>query len=107
MFRDQLAENADDPKVRERQITAPDDLTLTKAVEIAFKVESAAEFASQLAGHAPSQPRLTAQQIGCPSQSPSPVSLHDDSGVNLMGRQRTSACQSYSSHATRAQKCPA
>lgn len=47
MISDPLAEHTNDPKNRERLITAPGDLTLTKAVEIAF--ESAAEFASQLA----------------------------------------------------------
>lgn len=58
MIRDQLAEHTNDSKVREILITASDDLTITKAVEIAFKVDSAVEFASQLAGHTLSQPRL-------------------------------------------------
>ncbi|KAJ8375478.1 hypothetical protein SKAU_G00060580 [Synaphobranchus kaupii] len=112
MIWDQLAEHTNDPKIRERLITVPDDLTLTKAIEIEFKVESAAEFASQLASHAPSQPGLVAQQIRHPPRSLSPVSLHDDSEVNLVGRQRTSVRQSCgncgsSSHATRAQNCPA
>ncbi|KAJ8356570.1 hypothetical protein SKAU_G00193640 [Synaphobranchus kaupii] len=112
MIRDQLAEHRNDPKIRERLITAPDDLTFTKAIEIAFKVESAAEFASQLASHAPSQSGLVTQQIRHPPRSLSPVSLHDDSEMKLVGRQRTSARQSCgncgsSSHATRAQNCPA
>lgn len=112
MIRDQLAEHTNDPKIRERLITSPDDLTLAKAIEIAFKVESAAGFAAQLASHAPSQSGLVAQQIRHPPRSLSPVSLQDDSEVNLVGRQRTSAHQGCgncgsSSHATRAQNCPA
>ena len=44
-----LAEHTNNLKVREKLLMSPDDLTLTKAVEIAFQLESAAGLASQRA----------------------------------------------------------
>ena len=111
MIRDQLAEHTNNHKVRERLIMSPDDLTLNKALEMAFQIEAAAGFASQLAGASSPIPALTAQQVESPSRPPSPDSLQDASQVNYAGRQRPSGqrcgnCGS-SSHASRAQNCPA
>ena len=113
MKRDQLAEHTTSAKIREKLITSPDDLTLTAAIEVAFKVESAAGFASQLATQLAPPPPMTTQQVHNPSRSPSPVPFQDDSDVNRIGRQqRTFSRQTCgncgsSSHATRAQNCPA
>lgn len=49
MIRDQLAEHTIDPKLREKLLTAPDDLSLSKAVDMAFQLESAAQLASRTA----------------------------------------------------------
>jgi hypothetical protein len=48
MIRDQLAEHAAHPKIREKLIMSPDDLTLKKALEIALQIEKATELTSQV-----------------------------------------------------------
>uniref|UniRef100_A0A8C5DFI1 Retrotransposon gag domain-containing protein n=1 Tax=Gouania willdenowi TaxID=441366 RepID=A0A8C5DFI1_GOUWI len=52
-IRDQLAEHAADHKLRERLLLSPDDTTLSKAVEMAFQLESAALLASRLTATGP------------------------------------------------------
>uniref|UniRef100_A0A3Q1EX16 Retrotransposon gag domain-containing protein n=1 Tax=Acanthochromis polyacanthus TaxID=80966 RepID=A0A3Q1EX16_9TELE len=73
MIRDQLAEHATDLKLCEKLFMAPDDTTLSKAVEIAFQLESAALLASQLAASdlAPSHPAsLAAQTVAVATEPP-------------------------------------
>ncbi|KAL0150690.1 hypothetical protein M9458_053994, partial [Cirrhinus mrigala] len=48
MIRDQLIEHTNNNKIRETLLLQPDDLTLYKAIAIAFQVESAAECAATL-----------------------------------------------------------
>uniref|UniRef100_A0AAY4C3E4 Retrotransposon gag domain-containing protein n=1 Tax=Denticeps clupeoides TaxID=299321 RepID=A0AAY4C3E4_9TELE len=57
-IRDQLAEHTNNPRIREKLIMSSDDLTLAKAVELAFQMESAAELASRLAPHLPHLKRV-------------------------------------------------
>ena len=111
LIRDQLAEHTNNPRVREKLIMSPDGLTLSKAVEIAFQIESAAALATQLSATPPPLPQFTAQQIECPPAPPTPPPPDDAHQVNYTARQqhpsqRCGNCGS-SSHATRAQNCPA
>ena len=109
LIRDQLAEHTNSSKVQERLLSAPDDLTLIKAIEIAFQVETAAELTSKLAGSAlfPSTTTVTTHEVG-PSlwpESPdvsqaghspwlkSPPACQACSGVNLTERPRESPCR--------------
>ena len=48
MIRDQLIERTTQAKIRETLLLESDDLTLAKAVAIAFQIESAAECAAKL-----------------------------------------------------------
>lgn len=41
LIRDQLAEHTNNPRIPEKSIMSPDDLTVNKAVEIAFQIETA------------------------------------------------------------------
>ena len=59
MIREQLAEHATHPKIHEKLIMSPDDLTLKKALEIALQIEKATEPTSQPASRGFSQPTLT------------------------------------------------
>ncbi|XP_041926596.1 uncharacterized protein LOC121690230 [Alosa sapidissima] len=100
MIRDQLAEHATHPKIREKLIMSPDDLTLKKATELT----------SQLASRAPPQPALT-QHVD-PERSPSPASSDTDTGINYTARTRSQPRRSCgncgsSSHMSRAPTCPA
>uniref|UniRef100_A0A3Q3F321 Retrotransposon gag domain-containing protein n=1 Tax=Labrus bergylta TaxID=56723 RepID=A0A3Q3F321_9LABR len=63
LIRDQLAEHAIDPKVREKLLMSADDLTLSRAVEIAFQFESTARLASQLTPESHSPPGLVTQTV--------------------------------------------
>ncbi len=122
MICDQLIEHTNDTKVRETLLLEPDDLSLSRAITIALRIESAA--ACALA--------LTKQQTiaDCPAPSPMPPSIlqpsqndtlaaADSSAVMLLRRQQRSRprpqaqasrpcdnCGS-SSHLSRAQNCPA
>lgn len=58
MMRDQLAEHTTSPRLRETLFMSPDNLTLSKAVELAFQLESAAQL--QLAVSGPPSPRPAA-----------------------------------------------
>lgn len=49
MIHDQLAEHKTISKLREKLFMSPDDLPLSKAVNMAFQLESAALLTSQLA----------------------------------------------------------
>ncbi|XP_028299780.1 uncharacterized protein LOC114461693 [Gouania willdenowi] len=113
-IRDQLAEHAADHKLRERLLLSPDDTTLSKAVEMAFQLESAALLASRLTatGPPPSLSTPLAQTVTPADQAPGPAFPHTELEVNVAGRQGASArrpcgnCGSYS-HATRAPVFPA
>ena len=114
MIRDQLAEHTTDPKLREKLFMAPDDMTLSKAVEIAFQLESAALLASQLAASDPAPSRLAplAQTVALTAPLSEHTSLPDELEVNVAGRRGATARQSCgncgsSSHSTRAPACPA
>ncbi|RXN34374.1 gypsy-16 si [Labeo rohita] len=122
MIRDQLIEHTNDAKVRETLLLEPDDLSLSRAITIAVRIESAAACASA----------LTKQQTiaDCPAPCPMPPSTlqpsqndtlaaADSSTVMLLRRQQRSRprpqaqtprpcdnCGS-SSHLSRAQNCPA
>ncbi|KAI2653806.1 GMP synthase [glutamine-hydrolyzing] subunit A [Labeo rohita] len=48
MIRDQLIEHTNNNKIRETLLLQPDDLTLSKAIAIAFQVESAAKYPTTL-----------------------------------------------------------
>ncbi len=48
MIRDQLIEHTNMEKLREMLLLEPDDLTLAKALQLAFQVESAADCTAQL-----------------------------------------------------------
>lgn len=111
MIRDQLAEHTNSPRIREKLIMSKDDLTLNRAVEISFQIESAEGLATQLARASSPPPTLKAQQVEPTSRSQSPEPPQDDSHVNYAGRQRPPGqrcgnCGS-SSHDARAQNCPA
>lgn len=54
--RDQLAEHTIDPKLQEKLFTAPDNLLLSKSVEMAFQMESAAQLALRTATLSLAQP---------------------------------------------------
>lgn len=54
MVHDQLIEHTNNKKVRERLLLEPDDLSLAKALQLAFQAESTAESAAKLAS--PLQP---------------------------------------------------
>uniref|UniRef100_A0A8C5ADR8 Retrotransposon gag domain-containing protein n=1 Tax=Gadus morhua TaxID=8049 RepID=A0A8C5ADR8_GADMO len=88
MIRDQLAEHAAHPKIREKLIMSPDDLTLKKALEIALQIEKATELTSQLASRASSQPALT-QHVEDSERSPSPASSDTDPGINYTSHTRS------------------
>ncbi|KAM7367484.1 hypothetical protein PAMP_013776 [Pampus punctatissimus] len=60
MIRDQLAEHTTNPRLREKLFISPDDTTLSRTVELAFQLESAAQLSSQLAASDPPSPRLAA-----------------------------------------------
>ncbi|KAL0148283.1 hypothetical protein M9458_056429 [Cirrhinus mrigala] len=122
MIRDQLIEHTNDAKVRETLLLEPDDLSLSRAITIAVRIESAAACASA----------LTKQQTiaDCSAPCPMPPSTlqpsqndtlaaADSSTVMLLRRQQRSRprpqaqtprpcdnCGS-SSHLSRAQNCPA
>uniref|UniRef100_A0A3Q3GBU2 Retrotransposon gag domain-containing protein n=1 Tax=Labrus bergylta TaxID=56723 RepID=A0A3Q3GBU2_9LABR len=72
LIRDQLAEHAIDPKVREKLLMSADDLTLIRAVEIAFQFESTARLASQLTPESHSPPGLVTQTV---RTTPAPLDL--------------------------------
>ncbi len=120
MIRDQLIEHTNDTKVCETLLLEPDDLSLSRAITIALRIESAAACASA----------LTKQQTiaDCPAPSPMPQSMlqpsqndtlaaADSSAVKLLRRQLRSRprpqasrpCDNcgFSSHLSRAQNCPA
>ena len=108
MIRDQLAEHTVNPKLREKLFMAPDDLPLSKAVELAFQLESAAQLASRLAAPDPAPPHATSlAQTVAPSAQP-----YSDFEINVAGHQGATArrprgnCGS-SSHPSRAPACPA
>ncbi|KAJ8352061.1 hypothetical protein SKAU_G00235370 [Synaphobranchus kaupii] len=108
LIRDQLAEHTNNQKFREKLLMSPDDLSLAKAVEMAFQIECAASLASQLAPSSPfpSQPMLLTQTVAPCTES------QDSLEVNFAGRQGATARQTCgncgsSSHATRAPTCPA
>ncbi|KAL0148985.1 hypothetical protein M9458_055789 [Cirrhinus mrigala] len=122
MIRDQLIEHTNDAKVRETLLLEPDDLSLSPAITIAVRIESAAACVSA----------LTKQQTiaDCPAPSPMPPSTlqpsqndtlaaADSSTIMLLRRQQwlrprpqaqtprpCDNCGS-SSHLSRAQNCPA
>ncbi|KAJ8346671.1 hypothetical protein SKAU_G00280720 [Synaphobranchus kaupii] len=89
LIRDQLAEHTNNPKFREKLLMSPDDLSLAKAVEIAFQIECAASLASQLAPSSPfpSQPMLLTQTVAPCTES------QDSLEVNFAGRQGATARQ--------------
>lgn len=58
-IRDQLAEHATHPKICEKLIMSPDDLTLKTALEIALQIVNPTELTSQLAPRGFSPPALT------------------------------------------------
>ncbi|KAL0148064.1 hypothetical protein M9458_056604 [Cirrhinus mrigala] len=122
MIHDQLIEHTNDAKVRETLLLEPDDLSLSRAITIAVRIESAAACASA----------LTKQQTiaDCPAPCPMPPSTlqpsqndtlaaADSSTFMLLRRQQRSRprpqaqtprpCDNYgsSSHLSRAQNCPA
>ncbi|KAJ8349338.1 hypothetical protein SKAU_G00244680 [Synaphobranchus kaupii] len=108
LIRDQLAEHTNNPKFREKLLMSPDDLSLVKAVEMAFQIKCAASLASQLAPSSPfpSQTMLLTQTVAPCTES------QDSLEVNFAGRQGATARQTCgncgsSSHATRAPTCPA
>ena len=88
MIRDQLAEHATHPKIREKLIMSPDDLTLTNALEIALQIDKATELTSQLASRGFSQPALT-QHVEDSERSPSSASSDTDPGINYAARTRS------------------
>lgn len=112
MLRDQLAEHAAHPKIREKLIMSTDDLTLGKAIEIALQIETATELATKLSSRASSQPALT-QHVEKPERSPSPTPSDIDAlGIHFTGRSRNQPRRSCgdcgsSSHSSRAAACPA
>ncbi|KAF7641978.1 hypothetical protein LDENG_00266990 [Lucifuga dentata] len=71
-IRDQLAEHSNNPKVCEKLIMSPDNLPLSKAVEIAFQIESAVDLTSQLslAPPLPSQSTLLTQTLSSTPSTP-------------------------------------
>ncbi|KAI3364020.1 hypothetical protein L3Q82_010785, partial [Scortum barcoo] len=80
MIRDQLAEHTINPKLREKLFMSPDDLSLVKAVELAFQLESAALLTSRLTAPdaAPSHSAQLAQMVTPATRSPSPALAHDE-----------------------------
>ncbi|XP_024908972.1 uncharacterized protein LOC112486473 [Cynoglossus semilaevis] len=106
-IRDQLAEHTIDSKQRDKLLTTPNDLPLSKAVEIALQLESVN---TAVSGFRP--PGLSpASTDGVPApQVIDPNSPHDN--MDLAGRQGATACRSggncgSSSHTARASVCPA
>lgn len=86
LIRDQLAEHTNDSKLREKPLTMPDDLSLSKAVDIAFQLESAAALATQLAPtHTPPSPKpdLIAQTVVPALEAPESVFSEDNLQVNF------------------------
>uniref|UniRef100_A0A672JK41 Retrotransposon gag domain-containing protein n=1 Tax=Salarias fasciatus TaxID=181472 RepID=A0A672JK41_SALFA len=77
-IRDQLAEHTSDPKLREKLLVAPDDLPLSKAVEMAFQLESAAQLTSRLTCVNPTSPHSAslAQTVGPAATSGLPCTTH-------------------------------
>ncbi|KAI3360335.1 hypothetical protein L3Q82_014649 [Scortum barcoo] len=75
MIRDKLAEHTIDTKLREKLFMSPDDLSLVKAVELAFQLESAALLTSRLTAPdaAPSHSAQLAQTV-TPVPQPRPRS---------------------------------
>ncbi len=65
MIRDQLIEHTNDTKVRETLLLEPDDLSLSRAITIALRIESAAACASA----------LTKQQTIADCPAPSPIDI--------------------------------
>ncbi|XP_035535826.1 uncharacterized protein LOC118341631 [Morone saxatilis] len=108
MNRDQIAEPTVDPMLREKLFMAPDDLPLSKVVELAFQLESAAQLASRLAAPAPAPPHATSlAQTVAPLAQP-----YSDLEVNVAGHQGATGCRpcgncGSSSHPSRAPACPA
>ncbi|KAF3851710.1 hypothetical protein F7725_013482 [Dissostichus mawsoni] len=115
LIRDQLAEHTNSSTLREKLLIMTDKLTLTRAVEVAFQLESAAALASQLAPSSssfPHRPMLLTQTVALPMEPPGEVFPEDNFDVNFAARQGTAArracgnCGS-SSHQSRAPNCPA
>ncbi|XP_019737023.1 uncharacterized protein K02A2.6-like [Hippocampus comes] len=120
MIRDQLAEHTTDLKLREKLFLSPDDTSLSRAVELAFQLESAALLASRLAasGPAPALPHLattlppSSHTVALTAPLPDTTAPLDEPEVNVAVRrgatmrQHCGNCGS-SSHHTRAPTCPA
>ncbi|XP_057713151.1 uncharacterized protein K02A2.6-like [Corythoichthys intestinalis] len=119
MIRDQLAEHTTDLKLREKLFLSPDDTSLSRAVEMAFQLESAALLASQLAasGPAPALPHLAphlspSHTVALAAPLPDTAAPLDELEVNVAGRRGATTGQhcgncGSSSHRTRAPTCPA
>lgn len=113
MIRDQLAEHTTDLKLREKLFISPNDLPLSKAVEMAFQLESAAQLTSQLPApdRSPPHSALLAQTVIPAAQPSCPTISQDELGVNVAVqrgatvRRLCGSCGS-SSHSTRAPVCP-
>lgn len=73
---DQMAEHTNNLKIREKLIVAPDNLSLPKAVAMAFQIECATGLAAQLVSPPTSQPALLTQTMShpCSPLNPSPHS---------------------------------
>jgi len=94
LIRDQLAEYTHNSKLREKLLMMPDELTLAKAVDIAFQLESAAALASQLApssSYFPPRPMLLTQTVAPPTEFSEPVLPEDNLDVNFAAHQGTAA----------------
>ena len=111
MIRDQLAEHAIHPKIREKLIMSPDDLTLKKALEMALQIETATELATKLSSRASALPAL-AQHVEEPERLPSPMPSEEAEEIHFTARswfqsRRSCGDCGSSSHSSRAPACPA
>ena len=123
MIRDQLIEHTTQAKIRETLLLESDDLTLAKAVAIAFQIESAVECAAKLTqtesslsqavciraqSHDQQQQQPSSSGLDVPDTAPDPV-MHLTRQQGRRQRQRQFSCGSRGSntHATRARHCPA
>ncbi len=87
MIRDQLIEHTNDAKVRETLLLEPDDLSLSRAITIALRIESAAACASAL-----TKQQTIADCPAQPSQNDTLAAAESSAVMLLRCQQRSRPC---------------